>query len=267
MSVDKTAKRTLSIRISTNGFCFCSYTQTEPESLKYAFYPTDDSTSLEVNLKRSIEKCPFMPSKDDCEVKAIIETTEYTAIPAEFDKREDYKKFYRCCFPKSDSNIEIMSNRLTAQGFTIIFPVEKGIYDILQSLGDVTYYTPVSILVGYITYNAFPEENYMLAYLHEEQSIFIPVKDSKIGVSGSFKADSGEDHLFYLMSIWKEQGFSQTEDTLYLCGDKRVEELHTFMSRFIRKRKRINPSEQFQSNLLNRINGIPFDLQALILCE
>ena len=107
----------------------------------------------------------------------------------------------------------------------------------------------------------------MLAYLHEEQSIFIPVKDSKIGVSGSFKADSGEDHLFYLMSIWKEQGFSQTEDTLYLCGDKRVEELHTFISRFIRNRKRINPSEQFQSNLLNRINGIPFDLQALILCE
>ena len=267
MSVDKTAKRTLSIRISTNGFCFCSYAPTEPDSLKYAFYPTDDNTSLEVNLKRSIEKCPFMPKQGDFEVKAIIETTEYTAIPSEFDNRQDYKIFYRCCFPKSDSNIEIMSNRLTAQGFTIIFPVEKGIYDILQSLGEVTYYTPASILMGYMTCNAIPEENYMLAYLHKEHSIFIPVKNGKIGVSGCFKADCGEDHLFYLLSIWKEQGFSQTEDTLYLCGDRRVEELHTFISRFIKSRKRVNPSEQFQSNLLNRIEGIPFDLQALILCE
>ena len=168
MSVDKTAKRTLSIRISTNGFCFCSYTQTEPDSLKYAFYPTDDSTSLEVNLRRSIEKCPFMPTQGDFEIKAIIETTEYTAIPAEFDYREDYKIFYRSCFPKSDSSIEIMSNRLTAQGFSIIFPVDKGVYDILQNLGEVTYYTPASILMGYMTYNAIPDENYMLAYMHKE---------------------------------------------------------------------------------------------------
>ena len=28
-----TQKKTLSIRISTNGFCFCSYTPTEPDSL------------------------------------------------------------------------------------------------------------------------------------------------------------------------------------------------------------------------------------------
>ena len=70
-----------------------------------------------------------------------------------------------------------------------------------------------------------------------------------------------------MLSIWKEQGFSQSEDTLYLCGDSRVEELQMLISRFIKNRKRINPSEQFQSSLLNRIEGIPFDLQALILCE
>lgn len=267
MNVDNTAKKTLSIRISTNGFCFCTYTRTDPDSLKYSFYPTDDSTSLEVNLRRSIEECPFMPTLGDFEVKAIIETAEYTALPAEFDNRQDYKIFYRCCFPKSDSSIEIMSNRLTAQGFTIIFPVEKGIYDILQSLGEVTYYTPASILMGYMTSNAVPEENYMLAYLYKEHSLYIPVKDGKIGVSSCFKSDNGKDHLFYLLSIWKEQGFSQTEDTLYLCGDKRVEELHTFISRFIKSRKRINPSERFQPSLLNRIKEIPFDLQALILCE
>lgn len=267
MSVDKTAKKTLSIRISTNGFCFCSYAPEDTDSLKYSFYPIDDSTSLEVNLRKSIENCPFTQEQGDIEVKAIIETAEYTTVPAEFDNRQDYKIFYRCCFPKSDSSIEIMSNRLTAQGFTIIFPVERGIYDILQSLGEVTYYTPASILMGYMTQYAAPEENYMLAYLHKEHSLFIPVRDGKIGVSSSFKAESGEDHLFYLLSIWKEQGFSQTEDTLYLCGDKRVEELHTLISRFIKNRKRINPSEQFHSSLLNRVKEIPFDLQALILCE
>ena len=267
MSVDKTANRTLSIRISTNGFCFCSYIQTDPSSLKYSYYPTDKDTSLEVNLRRAIDECPFITGEGNLNVKAIIETQEYTAIPAEFDDRKDYKVFYRCCFPKSDSNIEIMSNRLTVQGLTIIFAVDKGIYTILQGLGDVTYYTPASILMGYMTRSGVTEENCMLAYLHGEHSTFIPVRDGRIGVSSSFKAESGEDHLFYMLSIWKEQGFSQSEDALYLCGDSRVEELQMLISRFIKNRKRINPSEQFQSSLLNRIEGIPFDLQALILCE
>ena len=267
MSVDKTANRTLSIRISTNGFCFCSYTPTAPSSLKYSYYPTDKETSLEVNLRKAVDECQFITGEGNLNVKAIIETSEYTAIPAEFDNRQDYKVFYRCCFPKSDSNIEIMSNRLTVQGLTIIFAVDKGIYTILQELGDVTYYTPASILMGYMTRNGLVEENCMLAYLHGEHSTFIPVRDGRIGVSSSFKAESGEDHLFYMLSIWKEQGFSQSEDTLYLCGDSRVEELQMLISRFIKNRKRINPSEQFQSSLLNRIEGIPFDLQALILCE
>ena len=267
MSESNIQNKTLSIRISTNGFCFCSYSPAHPDSLQYHFHPTDDDKSLAVNLRKAIENCPLVNKDGEQQVKAIIETTEYTVIPAEYDNKKDHKIFYRCCFPKSDSSIEIMSNRLTAQGFTIIFPVERGIYDILQSLGEVTYYTPASILMGYMTQYAAPEENCMLAYLHKEHSLFIPVRDGKIGVSSSFKAESGEDHLFYLLSIWKEQGFSQTEDTLYLCGDKRVEELHTLISRFIKNRKRINPSEQFHSSLLNRVKEIPFDLQALILCE
>ena len=267
MNVDKTANRTLSIRISTNGFCFCSYTPTDPSSLKYSFFPTDRNTSLEVNLRKAIEECPFISMDGKQNVKAIIETSEYTAIPAEFDNRQDHKIFYRSCFPKSDSSIKVMSNRLTVQGLTLIFAVDNGIYEILQSLGEVTYYTPASILMGYLTRNEFQEENFMLAYLYGDHSIFIPVKENKIGVTCSFKAENREDHLFYMLSIWKEQGFSQNEDTLYLCGDRRIEELQMLIARFIKNRKRINPNEQFLSSLLNRIEGIPFDLQALILCE
>ena len=267
MTVDNIQKKTLSIRISTNGFCFCSYTPSSPDSLQYHFVPTDDSTSLAMNLRKAMDECPLVDKECEMSVKAIIETTEYTAIPAEYDNRQDYKVYYRCCFPKSDSNIEIVANRLTAQGFTIIFPVEKGVYEILQSLGEVTYYTPASILMGYITLKPLPEERYMLAYIQKEYSLFMPVKDGKIGLTNIFKANNAEDHLFYMLSIWKENGFSQTEDTLYLCGDKRIEEMQLLIARFIKNRRRINPNELFPPTLLNRTEGIPFDLQALLLCE
>ena len=267
MNVTNIQDTTLSIRISTNGFCFCSYSPSQPDSLRYHFHPTEDDKSLAVNLRKAIDCCPLVNKDDTQQVKVIIETTEYTVIPAEYDNKKDYKVYYRCCFPKSDSNIEIIPNRLTAQGFTVIFPVERGVYEVLQSLGEVTYYTPASILMGYITRKPFPEENYMLAYIQQEYSLLIPVREGKIGLTNIFKSNSQEDHLFYMLSIWKEQGFSQTEDILYLCGNRSVEEMQLLISRFIKNRKRINPNELFPATLLNRIEGIPFDLQALILCE
>ncbi len=267
MSVDNIQKKTLSIRISTNGFCFCSYYPQLPESLQYYYYPADDSTTLAVNLRKAIEACPFATTTEEQEIKAIIETTEYTVVPAEYDNRQDYKVFYRYCFPKSDSSLEIVANKLTAQGLTIIFPVEREVYEILQNKGEVTYYTPASILMGYITLHPFDEEQYLLAYMQKEFSLFIPVKEGKIGVSNIFKSTSVEDHLFYLLNIWKAEELSQTNDTLYLCGDTHAEEMQFMIARFIKNRKRVNPSELFAPTLLNRIKGIPFDLQALILCE
>ena len=106
-----------------------------------------------------------------------------------------------------------------------------------------------------------------MCYIQDGLSILISVNKGTTRLYNVFKANEGLNTLFYLLSIWKEQGLSQTEDTLYICGDSGIEELSLLTSKFIKNRKRINPSKEFASSLLNRIDNIPFDLQALILCE
>ena len=244
MTEDKIKRKTLSIRISTNGFCFCGYTPTLPDSLQYYTYQTDKERTLAANFDRAIEETPFINKGESYAIKAIIESTEYTCLPNDFDNKQDYRQYYRLCFPKSDSNVELVANRLNAQGVTIIFPIEKNLYESIQELGEVTFYTPASIMAG-----------------------FMSIKEKKIELINSFKSEHGHDILFYLLSIWKEQGFSQSEDTLYLCGDRGIEELLLTTGKFIKNIKRLNPNKIFSSNLLNKIEGIPFDLQALILCE
>ena len=267
MTEDNIKRKTLSIRISTNGFCFCGYTPSAPESLQYHTYPTDKARSLAANLDRAIEEIPFIKKGEHYNVKAIIESNEYTCLPNEYDNKQDYRQYYRLCFPKSDGNIELVANRLNAQGFTIIFPVEKNLHEKIQELGEVTFYTPASIMAGFMhTYNA-EESKYLLAYTQNDQTLFVSIKNKSIELINTFKSENGQDILFYLLSIWKEQGLSQSEDTLYLCGDKNIEELLLVTGKFIKHIKRLNPNKLFTSNLLNKIKGIPFDLQALILCE
>lgn len=266
MKGDIISHKTLSIRISTNGFCFCTYTPNDPQSVEYHYYEADKESSLYVNLCKAIEECP-LAIENIKGIKAIIATNDFTALPAEYDDKQHHKIYYRCCFPKADTNVEIKVNRLTAQNTTLLFAVDKNITSRLEQMGEVTYYTPASILLGYITHTPFDSERYMLAYYRKEGALLIAVKNGKVELINNFPSEDNHNQLYYLLAIWKAQNLSQTEDMLYLCGDKRVEELSKTISQFIRNKKRINPSELFAPNLLNRIGDIPFDLQALILCE
>ena len=266
MTEDKNLKRTLSIRISTDGFCFCDYIPAQPDSLQYFFYETDKEISLAANLRKGFGECPFTGNESYSSIKCIVETGEFTTIPLEFDNKQDYKAYCRYCFPQTSGSIEVVANKLNAQGFTIIFPVDKGLYEEACTLGEVAFYTPASILAGFITHTQPEKKQYMLAYLQGKFATFISVKGGKAELINIFSNENGQNTLFYLLSMWKEQGFSQADDTLYMCGDSSVEEMSMIIGRFIKDKKRMNPNGIFKPSLLNKIKGIPFDLQTLILC-
>lgn len=265
--VNTYAHKTLSIRISTDGFCFCSYTASEPDTLQYSFYEADSGITLAANFERVWEDSPFADNKNYDDINVIIATNEFTTIPTEHDNKEDYRAIYNLCFPHTSPTAYIASNHLTAQGITVLFAIDKALHKKLCDIGRVTYLSPTSIILGFLARRPIEEKRYMLAYSHKGKSLLLSMADEKPMLINSFKSESPHDQIFYLLSIWKEQDFSQTDDTIYLCGDKSVEELSAILGQFIRHSKRINPNQLFRSNLLNRIKDIPFDLQALLLCE
>ena len=265
--VNTYAHKTLSIRISTDGFCFCSYTASEPDTLHYHSCEADSTITLAANFERAWEESPFSKNNNYDDVNVIMATNEFTTIPTEYEKREEQRAIYNLCFPHTSASSYIASNHLTAQGITVLFAIESALHKKLCSISRVTYLSPASILLGFIAKYPIEEEKYMLGYFHKGKSLLLSVDKEKPTLINSFRSDNPHDQTFYLLSIWKEQSLSQSDDTLYLCGDNSVEEVSTLLGQFIRHHKRINPNRLFRSNLLNRIKGIPFDLQALLLCE
>ena len=267
MTKDNNQNKTLSIRISTDGFCFCSYTPSQPGSLKYYFYKPEKGLTLTLNLQKGFEQCPFTTADESYDVKVVVETEEFTTLPAEYDDKQDYKAFHRLCFPRNEARVEIVANRLNALGLTVLFPVEKSLYESLQRFGNVSFYSTLSILLGLATSKLADEEKFMLAYFQNNIVFFVSMQDGKMRLANAFRHEDGQDCIYYLLSIWKEQGLSQEDDTLYLCGDKGVEQNMMTIGRFIKRCSRLNASELFPLTLLNKMEGIPFDLQSLILCE
>lgn len=267
MIKDNIQNKTLSIRISTDGFCFCSYIPSLPGSLKYFFYKPEKGLTLTLNLQRGIELCPFVSQGEKCDLQVIVETEEFATVPVDYDIKVDYKAYHRFCFPKNEARVEIVANRLNVLGLTVLFPVEKALFDTLQQMGDVTYYSTLSILLGLVTSKKGEEKRYMLAYFQDNIVFFISMQEGRLMLANAFRYEDGHDCIYYLLSIWKEQGLSQEDDVLYLCGDKGVELNMMTIRRFIKRCVRLNANELFPTTLLNRMEGIPFDLQSLILCE
>lgn len=265
--VDTYKPQTLSIRVSTDGFCFSCYSADEPESLQYFYSNSDNDISLTANFEKAWNDCPLSRQKQFAKVQVIIETGDFGILPAEYDVAEDYDNYYYSCFPHLRGISKVVYNRMNAQGITVLFAVDSTLYERLRRIGDITFYTPVSILLGYVARYRQEAERYLLAYFHNKKSLLLSIDNNRLQLANSFASREPHDQLFYLLSIWNEQNLSQTEDMLVLCGNRTVEELTPLISQFIRRHKRINPNEEFRSTLLNKIKDIPFDLQALILCE
>ena len=74
MTKDKIQKKTLSIRLSTNGFCFCNYNPVHPDGLRIFTYTPDTERSLASNIQTAFDSCPLIEKEEKYDIKAIIET-------------------------------------------------------------------------------------------------------------------------------------------------------------------------------------------------
>ena len=257
---------TLSIRISTDGFCFCTYLPQLPESVKYIHYECDRQKSLESNFDTAWEKHE-LGKGEYANLQVIAATNRFTAVPSGSIEKEEYPTIYRSCFPDTAEDAKILSNNLSAQNITILFSIPQGLHERLCEIGEVYYYSPASILSGFITRYKPQENRYLVANLHNETMLLMGMEEETPTLMNYFCSESIDDRLYYLLCIWNELGLSQEEEPLLLCGDTAADNMQTAAKNFIRNIKLINPRELFQPSLLNKLENIPFDLQALILCE
>ena len=257
---------TLSIRISTDGFCFCTYLPQQPESIRYIYHECDRQKSLEANFDAAWTKYEFGKG-EYANLQVIAATNRFTAVPSGSIEKDEYPTIYRSCFPDTSDDVKILSNDLSAQNITILFSIPQELHERLCEIGEVCYYSPASILSGFIT-RYKPEENrYLVVNMHNDTMLLMGVEDDTPTLMNCFCSENIDDSLYYLLCIWNELGLSQEEEPLLLCGDTTADKLQMKAKNFIRNIKLINPREEFQPNLLNKLENIPFDLQALLLCE
>ena len=266
---NRTKQYTLSIRLSTDGFCFTVHNPQAENEYTYLPYAIDPTKSLTANLKLAVQENEML-RRIYTTVNIILAEVSYTIVPKEYYAESHERELYIQNFPQTTDNTVVQSNLVGDEQAVVLFGIERQLYQYLtERYPKAHIYASVSPLINYGVEKSYTApRNYCLVHQQKQRTDMLCLTNGSLLFANTFCDRDTNNILYFLLNCWQTLGLSQTEDILHLAGTSRnARTLAQELQKFIKTIHTIRPAEEFHSTELARISEMPFDLQALITCE
>ena len=268
MAENQINNKSLSIRVCSNGLSFCTYAPGREEPFEYKVWDVNHTISLAANLKDALMNEPML-KQDYQRVNVLITTPHFTTVPVAAFNREDIHAVYQFTFPK-DKPQHVSYNVLRRSGIAIVFGLERSIYQLLlDDFPRARFYASASTLIEFFSEKSlFGPGRKMYVYLHEKEITIYSFEQGRMLFVNNFDCTSVADMQYYTLNVWKELGFDQVDDALFVVGDmqQRTIELSEKIKYFLQQVSVIDRGEDFKDRLTMGNSLIPYDLQTLLIC-
>ena len=264
-----TKQYTLSIRLSTDGFCFAVHNPSAEEQYAYMPYDIDPMMSLTANLKKAIQETEML-RHTYAKVNIIVADTAYTLVPKEYYASSYERELYLQNFPQTKESTVVLHNLVAEEQVAVLFGMEQQLHQfITERYPKAQLYASIGPLIDFGAEKSYASaQRYCLVQIHKRHIDLLCLANGAPIFVNSFKTRETADTLYFLLNCWQMLDLSQTDDTMHLIGTSRhAKTLVKELERFIREIHIIRPAEEFHSTELARTGEMPFDLQALIACE
>ena len=264
----KTRQYTLSIRLSTDGFCFTVHNPSVANEYAYQPYRIDPLKPLVSNLKCAVEETEILKHTYGA-INIILADANYTLIPKEYYAEQYEAEFYRLN-SSSTANSTILRNVVGDEQAVLLFDVEKQLHKYITTrYPKAKVYAAIAPLINFGVERSYAaNKKYCFLHVHKRRIDFMCYENAAPLFVNSFHYRSAADALYFLLNCWTMLNLSQTDDTLHIAGDShQIKTLTQEIKKFIQNIHTIHPAEEFHSTELARIDEMPFDLQTLIACE
>lgn len=266
--MDYVLNRSLSIRVCSNGLSFCTYAPGQDSPFDYRPLEVNHTISLAANLKTALLNEPIL-QQDYQRVNVLVTNPHFTTVPVAAFQKEDVKDIYAFTFPK-DKPQHVTYNVLRRSGIAIIFGMDKNIHQLLlDDFPRARFYASASTLIEFFGERSLlGQGKKMYAYLHEKEMSVYAFEQGRMLFANAFPVTSIADMQYYLLNVWKELGFDQMDDALFVVGDREesTAALAEKIKYFLQQVSLIDRSEDFKDKLTMGNQLIPYDLQTLLVC-
>lgn len=271
-----TNPQSLSIRLSTDGLSFCSYTPEGPQPFIYGEHAVRPVVSMAANLKEALVNEPIL-RQSYRRVNVLICTPQFTVLPAEGFTREQGEQAFRFLFPHA-AGLHITFNLLRRSNVAIVFAVDKNIHQLLlDDFPRARFYSAAAALTEtFAEQSIAPGGKRLYAYIHDstiacriglqprEMSVYAFSQGRPLLVN-SYNIGGIDDCRYFLLALWQQLGFDQCDDTLLLAGDSSLSQgLAEQMKRYVQHVQVLDKATDFGTRLAQAPADMPYDLQALL---
>ena len=266
---NKSRQYTLSIRLSTDGFCFAVHNPQTDNEYAYQPYRIDPSKPMASNLKAAIEETQMLRHTYGT-VNITLANIPYTLLPKGYYDEQYERELFQYNIASPNQNSSIIHNVIADGKAAVLFAIEKQLHKLITThYPKANVYAAITPIINFGVERSYTmSKRYCLLHVHRHSIDFMCHQNGEPLFINTFKYKDTTDALFYLLNSWSILGLSQTDDTLHIAGQLRhCKAINRDLEKFIQNIHIIRPAEEFHSTELARTGEIPFDLQALIACE
>ncbi len=267
MNNDKVLNKSLSIRISTNGLSFCTYSPGEKKAFEYKKIDVQPTISMAANLKNALMTEPELKGNYQ-RVNVMVVTPRTTCIPVEDFDPEYAESFYEFNFPDAEKT-HVSYNVLNKCGIAVVFGIAKNVYQLLvDDFPQARFYASLSTIVEHIgNVEKTSRKNKMYAYVLERELTLYAFSNGTMLCFNTFPVTSIDDCVYYTLNMMQQMKFSQVDDSLQIIGNTGKEKnLLSKISSFVKDVTVVDCREEFGNSITGGDTSIPYDLQTLLIC-
>lgn len=253
----KSEQYTLSIRLSADGFSFSIHPPQKEAEVFLASYPVNVSYSMTANLKKMLQATEELKYTYG-QTNILIDTQRFTPVPFDLFEDEQTEQLFYQNFQRTD-NETVLCNILGKSNIALIFGMDKHTHQLInESFPHARIFACASPLTEYFTCQSREANNRRLYVLfHPNRMEVFALDKGKLLLINSFNSKHTSDHIYYLLYVWQQLGYSQEKDQLFLTGEVESKDaLLAELKRFLR-----------QVEFLPTQPTLPFDIQSLMTCE
>ena len=253
----KSEQYTLSIRLSADGFSFSIHSPQSESDFFFANYSVNTSYSMTANFKKMIQTTEELKHTYG-QTNILIDTQRFTPVPFDLFEDEQTEELFYQNFQRRD-NETVLCNILGKSNIALIFGLDKHTHQLINEVfPHARIFASSSPLSEYFYTQSRDSKNRKLYVLfHPNRMEVFAFNKGKLLLINSFNSQQTSDHIYYLLYVWQQLGYSQEKDQLYLTGEvKSKDTLLIELKRFLR-----------QVEVLPNQSILPFDIQSLMTCE
>lgn len=254
----------ISIRVHADGFSFYCYNPHNVPAIKKESYIFSSEKTPTECLEEALSQSSLLKQEDKV-VYGLINGPSIQ-VPLEHFKKEEASSLLQLTYSQQKEN-KIYYNILPHLEVVKIFSISKDLEEVLcRHFPSIRFYHVHTMIMEKMAVHKTAGKQQLFVYLYDKDIFLLKYQSQALHYANTFPADTTDNIIFYILSVWKLLGMNAETDECIFLGDHQLQNgIISILNQYLRNIRTLMNSELYKRSAAGNLPDIPLDVLSLLL--